>query len=129
MPATAVAVTGCAPAETADEAAACAPYLFEQIKIIGPEAILALGDHFHAEDLVQAVSVGPAMLHYLDNNLNVAGAPNENFARELMELFTLGVGNYTEDDVRASARAWSAITVMNAPRRSSTASTTAEVFS
>lgn len=58
------------------------------------------------EDLVQAVSVGPAMLSYLDNDRNVAGAPNENFARELMELFTLGVGNYSEDDVRASARAW-----------------------
>jgi uncharacterized protein (DUF1800 family) len=58
------------------------------------------------EDLVQAVSVQPAMLNYLDNDRNAAGAPNENFARELMELFTLGIGNYSEDDVRASARAW-----------------------
>jgi uncharacterized protein (DUF1800 family) len=58
------------------------------------------------EDLVQAVSVQPAMLAYLDNDRNVAGQPNENFARELMELFTLGVGHYSESDVRESARAW-----------------------
>ncbi len=58
------------------------------------------------EDLLQQVSIQPAMLLYLDNNSNVAGSPNENFARELMELFTLGVGNYSEEDVRESARAW-----------------------
>lgn len=58
------------------------------------------------EDLVQRVSVQPAMLAYLDNDRNVAGSPNENFARELMELFTLGVGNYSESDVTESARAW-----------------------
>jgi uncharacterized protein (DUF1800 family) len=58
------------------------------------------------EDLVQRASVQPAMLRYLDNDRNVAGSPNENFAREVMELFTLGVGHYTEDDVIESARAW-----------------------
>ncbi len=57
-------------------------------------------------DLLHRVSFHPAMLRYLDNDLNVAGSPNENFARELMELFTLGVGNYTEQDVSESARAW-----------------------
>jgi uncharacterized protein (DUF1800 family) len=46
------------------------------------------------------------MLVYLDNALNVASHPNENFARELMELYTLGVGHYTEKDVREAARAW-----------------------
>ena len=46
------------------------------------------------------------MLVYLSNAENVKGSPNQNFARELMELFTLGVGNYTEGDVEASARAW-----------------------
>ena len=46
------------------------------------------------------------MLLYLSNADNVKGSPNENFARELMELFTLGVGNYTEADVAAAARAW-----------------------
>ena len=58
------------------------------------------------EALVQAVAIDPAMLRYLDNDQNRVGAPNENFARELMELFTLGVNQYTQDDVVASARAW-----------------------
>ena len=58
------------------------------------------------EDLLQRASVQPAMLVYLDNDRNVAGSPNENFARELMELFTLGIGHYSELDVRESARAW-----------------------
>jgi uncharacterized protein (DUF1800 family) len=57
-------------------------------------------------DLTQAVAVDPAMLVYLDNALNVASAPNENWARESMELFTLGVNQYTQDDVVASAQAW-----------------------
>jgi Protein of unknown function (DUF1800) len=48
----------------------------------------------------------PAMLIWLDGNTNVRGRPNENFARELLELFTLGVGNYTERDVREAARAF-----------------------
>jgi uncharacterized protein (DUF1800 family) len=56
--------------------------------------------------LTQAMAVDPAMLVYLSNADNVKGQPNQNFARELMELFTLGVGNYTEDDVNTSARAW-----------------------
>ncbi|CAB4890557.1 unannotated protein [freshwater metagenome] len=56
--------------------------------------------------LTQAMAVEPAMLLYLDNAQNTKGSPNENFARELMELFTLGVGNYTESDVEAAARAW-----------------------
>ncbi|MGH7737246.1 MAG: DUF1800 domain-containing protein [Candidatus Tyrphobacter sp.] len=57
-------------------------------------------------ELTRAISKDPAMLLYLDNALNVATHPNENYARELMELFTLGVDQYTEDDVRESARAW-----------------------
>jgi len=56
--------------------------------------------------LTQQMAVQPAMLLYLSGANNVKGAPNENFARELMELFTLGVGNYTQDDVAAAARAW-----------------------
>lgn len=59
---------------------------------------------FH--DLTQAVCIDPAMLHYLDNDENVAGAEQENFARELMELFTMGIGNYTEGDVVSMAKAW-----------------------
>jgi len=56
--------------------------------------------------LTHAVAIDPAMILWLDNDPNTAGAPNENFARELMELFTLGVDQYTQDDVVASARAW-----------------------
>jgi uncharacterized protein (DUF1800 family) len=63
------------------------------------------------DELVQAASVHPAMLIYLDNRANAAGWPNENFARELMELFTLGVGKYSEDDVREAARAWTGHTM------------------
>lgn len=57
-------------------------------------------------DLLIAVSQDPAMLAYLDAGVNVKGAPNENFAREIMELFTMGVGNYTEKDIQEAARAF-----------------------
>ena len=56
--------------------------------------------------LMIAVAQDPAMLAYLDAAVNVKGAPNENFAREIMELFTLGVGNYSEPDIREAARAF-----------------------
>jgi hypothetical protein len=55
---------------------------------------------------LQAMSKDGAMLVWLDSNSNVKGRPNENYARELMELFSLGVGNYTEKDVREAARAF-----------------------
>ena len=57
-------------------------------------------------DLLVAVAQDPAMLAFLDAGVNVKGAPNENFAREIMELFTMGVGNYTEKDIREAARAF-----------------------
>ena len=57
-------------------------------------------------DLLVAVAQDPGMLYYLDAGVNVKGAANENFAREVMELFTMGVGNYTERDVREAARAF-----------------------
>jgi uncharacterized protein (DUF1800 family) len=57
---------------------------------------------FDALDL--AVAKDPAMMIWLDTNQDVASDPNENFARENMELFTLGYGNYTEQDVREAAR-------------------------
>jgi hypothetical protein len=56
--------------------------------------------------LLQAISRDGAMLLWLDSNNNVKGRPNENYARELMELFSLGVGNYTEKDIREAARAF-----------------------
>lgn len=57
-------------------------------------------------DLLLGISRDPAMLRYLDNNTNRKQHPNENYARELMELFSMGIGNYTEDDVQAAARAF-----------------------
>jgi len=57
-------------------------------------------------DLLRAISRDGAMLFYLDNRLNRKGAPNENYARELMELFALGIGNYSESDVAEAARAF-----------------------
>ena len=59
--------------------------------------------------LTHEISKNPAMVVYLSNNTNVAAHPNENYARELLELFTLGIGYYTEDDVRESARAWTGL--------------------
>ena len=57
-------------------------------------------------DLMVAIAQDPAMLSFLDAGVNVRGAPNENFAREIMELFTMGVGNYSEQDIREAARAF-----------------------
>ncbi len=57
-------------------------------------------------ELLHAVSREKAMILYLDNNKNIEGQPNENFAREVMELFTLGIGHYTENDVLEAARAF-----------------------
>jgi Protein of unknown function (DUF1800) len=57
-------------------------------------------------ELTIQIAQNPAMLYFLDAQYNVKGAPNENFAREVMELFTMGVGNYSERDVREAARAF-----------------------
>lgn len=58
------------------------------------------------KDFVKAVSKEAAMTKYLNTKQNKKQKPNENFARELMELFTLGVGNYTENDIKESAKAF-----------------------
>ena len=57
-------------------------------------------------DLLIGVAKDPAMLVYLDAGENIKGSPNENFSREILELFTMGVGNYTEKDIREAARAF-----------------------
>ena len=57
-------------------------------------------------DLLKSVSKSPAMLQFLNNQQNKKDHPNENFAREVMELFTMGVGNYSEKDVKEGARAF-----------------------
>jgi uncharacterized protein (DUF1800 family) len=57
-------------------------------------------------DLLLAMSKDPAMIIWLDNQQNRKGKPNENYAREVMELFSLGIGNYTEKDIKEGARAF-----------------------
>ncbi len=63
----------------------------------------ALGDF---EDMISALARDPAMIFWLDNNENHLGEPNENWGRELLELFSMGVGNYTEDDIKQASRAF-----------------------
>jgi len=60
--------------------------------------------NFH--ELLYSVSTDPAMIVWLDNQQNRKGKPNENYAREIMELFTLGIGNYSEQDIKEAARAF-----------------------
>jgi uncharacterized protein (DUF1800 family) len=62
--------------------------------------------------LVKAISCDPAMINWLDLGSSQKEHPNENFARELMELFTLGEGHYTEDDVKAAARSFTGYRVV-----------------
>jgi uncharacterized protein (DUF1800 family) len=81
-------------------------------KVKDPDAMLAQNELFRAKgmgrfrDLLLAVSQDPAMLYWLDSNTNRKGHPNENYAREVMELFTMGIGHYTETDVQEGARAF-----------------------
>ncbi len=70
----------------------------------------ALGDF---RVLVKKMSVEPLMLRYLDNYLNVKTGPNENFGRELLELFMLGVDRYTQTEVAEVSRAWTGHTIVN----------------
>ncbi len=64
---------------------------------------LALGNF---RDFAQAMAINPAMLDYLDNRWSTKWGPNQNFARELLELFLLGAGNYTEADIETASYAW-----------------------
>jgi hypothetical protein len=75
-------------------------------KTLGQLQILQKFGTWSFRDLLVAVAQAPAMLSFLDAGVNVKGSPNENFAREIMELFTMGVGNYTEKDIREGARAF-----------------------
>jgi len=59
------------------------------------------------------LSRDPAMIIWLDNNTNHKDAPNENYGRELLELFSMGVGNYTEEDVKECTRAFTGWTISN----------------
>ena len=63
------------------------------------------------KQILVEVAKSPAMIYWLDNNENHADAVNENWGRELLELFSMGVGNYTEDDVRECSRAFTGWTI------------------
>ena len=67
-----------------------------------------MGDY---QELLVELAKSPAMIYWLDNCDNHAGAVNENWGRELLELFSMGVGNYTEDDVRECSRAFTGWTM------------------
>ena len=62
-------------------------------------------------DLLIALAKNPAMIYWLDNNGNHRGAINENWGRELLELFSMGVGNYSEDDIKEASRAFTGWTI------------------
>ena len=66
------------------------------------------------EDLLVELSKDPAMIVWLDNNENHGSAINENYGRELLELFSMGIGNYTEDDIKECSRAFTGWTLGNA---------------
>lgn len=70
--------------------------------------------HLSFRDTLIAITRDVAMLIYLDNRLNIKGKAQENYAREVMELFTMGVGNYTENDVREVAKCFTGETVRTA---------------
>lgn len=80
-------------------------------KVFDPEMMQKQNDLFHGYAqgpfgyMLKNVIRDPAMLIWLDADTNIASHPNENLAREVMELFTMGVGNYTEDDIVEAARA------------------------
>ena len=93
-------------------------------KIMAPHNILEQLEHFRNhgmgrfDELLLRMATNPAMLYYLDNQLSHKEAVNENWGRELLELFSMGVGmdgqpNYTEEDVKACAQAFTGWTVGN----------------
>ena len=88
-------------------------------KLNQPKAILNQVDMFRRfglgsfRTLLLQVCKDPAMLFWLDNNQNHSDAVNENFGRELLELFSMGVGNYTEDDVREASKAFTGWNLYN----------------
>jgi uncharacterized protein (DUF1800 family) len=67
----------------------------------------------HYKTILMEVSRSPAMIYWLDNHENHATSVNENWGRELLELFTMGVGNYTETDVRECSRAFTGWTIVH----------------
>jgi uncharacterized protein (DUF1800 family) len=81
------------------------PELIEQIATFRRHALSTF------PNILTALAKNPAMIYWLDNNGNHKGAINENWGRELLELFSMGVGNYTEDDIKEVSRAFTGWTV------------------
>lgn len=87
------------------------------IQKVDPALMVQQIDLFRAQGLgrfptlLSSVTRDPAMLIWLDNRFNAKAHPNENYAREVMELFALGLGNYTEDDIKEAARAFTGWTI------------------
>ncbi|MBS1946995.1 MAG: DUF1800 domain-containing protein [Bacteroidetes bacterium] len=79
------------------------PNIFYQQQLLDIIRRNALGNF---RDLLHEVSKSAVMINFLNSNQNKKGHPNENFAREVMELFTMGRGNYTETDIKEAARAF-----------------------
>ena len=67
------------------------------------------------QELLNGLAKDPGMIFYLDNQISHKGSINENWGRELLELFSMGVGNYTEDDIKQAARAFTGWTVSPVP--------------
>ena len=94
-------------------------------KLNQPKAILKQVEMFRRNglgsfrELLVHISRDPAMIFWLDNKDNHKDAVNENYGREILELFSMGVGNYTEDDVRQCSRAFTGWTIRNAPLHAS----------
>ena len=82
-----------------------ASHVFEQIDMFRRNGLSDI------KTILTDLSTDPAMIFWLDNNENVNGQPNENYGRELLELFSMGVGNYTEDDIKSAARAFTGWTI------------------
>ncbi|HEY7269142.1 MAG TPA: DUF1800 domain-containing protein, partial [Dehalococcoidia bacterium] len=87
--------------------------LTSQLSVVKDSALMVRQNDFYRTnamatfpEILKGVSADPAMMLYLDVSGSQKAAPNENYARELMELFSLGIGNYTETDIRNSARAF-----------------------
>ena len=83
---------------------ACRP----QFPLLAQDYLNRIREHALSDfpTLLTSVSKSPAMILFLNNQQNRKGKPNENFAREVMELFTIGKGNYSETDVKEAARAF-----------------------
>ena len=84
-----------------------ARYMLGQYRLIHRHALGSF------RDLLVGMGTDPAMMVWLDTTASVRGMPNENYARELMELFSLGIGNYTETDIREAARAFTGYEIVD----------------